>query len=49
MDEQRRLKERKAAEKMARRAEINRKIAKEKKKRKIDNDKQLSLFDDFNA
>ena len=49
MDEQRRLKERKAAEKKARRAEINRKIAKEKKKRKIDNDKQLSLFDDFNA
>ncbi len=49
MDEQRRLKERKAAEKKARRAEINRKIAQEKKKRKIDNDKQLSLFDDFNA
>jgi hypothetical protein len=49
MDEQRRLKERKAAEKKARRAEINRKIAQEKKKRKIDNDKQLSLFDDFHA
>ena len=49
MDEQRRLKERKAAEKKARRTEINRKIAEEKKKRKIENDKQLSLFDDFNA
>jgi hypothetical protein len=49
MDEQRRLKERKAAEKKARRAEINHKIAEEKKKRKIEDDKQLSLFDDFNA
>ncbi|MGB6010805.1 MAG: DUF6398 domain-containing protein [Desulfobacterales bacterium] len=49
MDEQRRLKERKAAEKKARRAEINRKIAEEKKKRKIENDKQLSLFDNFNV
>jgi hypothetical protein len=49
MDEQRRLKERKAAEKKARRAEVNRKIAEEKKKRKIENDKQLNLFDDFNA
>ncbi|MFC1815952.1 DUF6398 domain-containing protein [Thermodesulfobacteriota bacterium] len=49
MDEQRRLKERQAAEKKARRAEINRKIAEEKKKRKIENDKQLSLFDDFSS
>lgn len=49
MDEQRRLKERKAAEKKARRAEINRKIAEEKKKKKIENDKQFSLFDDFNV
>ncbi len=49
MDEQRRIQERKAAEKKARRAEINRKIAEDKKKKKIENDKQLSLFDDFNA
>ena len=49
MDEQRRRKERKTAEKKARRAEINRKIAEEKKKRKIENDRQLSLFDDFNV
>ena len=49
MDEQRRIQERKAAEKKARRAEINRKIAEEKKKKKKENDKQLSLFDDFNA
>ena len=49
MDEQRRLQERKAAEKKARRVEINRKIAEEKKKKKKENDKQLSLFDDFNA
>jgi len=45
LDEQRRLKEQKTAEKKARRAEINRKIAEEKKKRKIENDKQLKLFD----
>ena len=49
MDERRRLQERKAAEKKARRVEINRKIAEEKKKKKKENDKQLSLFDDFNA
>ncbi len=49
MAEQQRIKERKAAEKKARRAEINRKIAEDKKKKKIANDKQLSLFDDFNA
>jgi len=45
MDEQQRLKERKAAEKKARRTEINRKIAEDKKKKKEDQDKQLSLFD----
>lgn len=49
MAEQQRIKERKAAEKKARRAEINRKIAEDKKKKEIANDKQLSLFDDFNA
>jgi len=49
MDEQRRLKERKAVEKKARRTEINRKIAEEKKKRKIENDKQLSLFGKSNV
>ena len=43
MAEQERLKERKAAEKKARRAEINQEIAKDKKK---DQDGQLSLFDD---
>ncbi len=45
MAEQQRLKERKAAEKKARRAEINRKIAEDKKKKKKENDKQLKLFD----
>ncbi len=40
---QERLKEQKAAEKKARRAEINRKIAKDKRK---EQDGQLSLFDD---
>ncbi|MGD9229237.1 MAG: DUF6398 domain-containing protein [Desulfobacterales bacterium] len=45
MVEQQRLKERKAAEKKARRAEINRKIAEDKKKKKKENDKQLKLFD----
>ena len=45
MAEQQRLKERKAAEKKARRAEINRKIAEDKKKKKKANDKQLKLFD----
>jgi Domain of unknown function (DUF6398) len=44
MAEQERLKERKAAEKKARRAEINRKIAEDKKKKK-EQDGQLSLFD----
>jgi hypothetical protein len=37
------------SEKKVRRAEINRKIAEDKKKKKIANDKQLSFFDDFNA
>jgi len=45
MAEQQRLKERKAAEKKARRAEINRKIAEDKKKKKKEQDKQLKLFD----
>jgi hypothetical protein len=43
--EQQRLKERKAAEKKARRTEINRKIAEDKKKKKKERDKQLKLFD----
>ncbi len=43
MAEQKRLKERKAEEEKARRAEINRKIARDKGK---DQDGQLSLFDD---
>jgi len=45
MAEQQRLKEQKAAEKRARRTEINRKIAEDKKKRKKEQDRQLSLFD----
>ena len=45
MAEQQRLKERKAAEKKARRTEINRKIAEDKKKKKKEQDKQLKLFD----
>lgn len=45
MAEQQRLKERKAAEKKAKRAEINRKIAEDKKKKKKEQDKQLKLFD----
>ena len=45
MAERQRLKERKDAEKKARRTEINRKIAENKKKKKKDNDKQLKLFD----
>jgi hypothetical protein len=46
MTEQQRFKERQIAEKRARRAEINRKIAEEDKKRKKkENDKQLGLFD----
>jgi len=46
MAEQQRFKEREIAEKRARRAEINRKIAEEDKKRKKkENDKQLGLFD----
>ncbi len=44
--EQKRLKERKAAKKKARRTEINRKIAEDKKKKK-EQDRQLSLFDNF--
>lgn len=47
MAEQQRLKERKAAEKKARRTEINRKIDEDKKKKKKEQDKQLSLFDGF--
>ena len=45
MVEQQRLKEREIAEKKARRAEINRKIAEDKKRKKKENDKQLGLFD----
>jgi len=45
MVERRRLKEQKALEKKARRAEINRKIAEDKKKKKKDQEKQLGLFD----
>ena len=45
MAEQQRLKEREIAEKKARRAEINRKIAEDKKRKKKENDKQLGLFD----
>ena len=45
MAEQQRLKERKAAEKKARRTEIDRKIAEDKKKKKKENHKQLKLFD----
>ena len=45
MAEQQRLKERKAAEKKARRTEINRKIAEDKKKKKKEQDRQLNLFD----
>ncbi|MEA3222183.1 MAG: DUF6398 domain-containing protein [Thermodesulfobacteriota bacterium] len=43
--EQQRLKEREAAEKKARRTEIKRKIAEDKKRKKKEQDKQLSLFD----
>ena len=45
MAEQKCLKEREAVEKKARRAQINRKIAEDKKRKKKDQDKQLSLFD----
>ncbi len=45
MAEQQWLKEREIAEKKARRAEINRKIAEDKKRKKKENDKQLGLFD----
>ena len=45
MAEQQRLKEQKAAEKKARRTEINRKITEDKKKKKKEHDRQLSLFD----
>ena len=47
MAEQECLKEREAAEKKARRTEINRKIAEDKKKKKKEQDKQISLFDGF--
>jgi len=45
MAEQQRFKAREIAEKRARRAEINRKIAEDKKKKKTENEKQLALFD----
>ena len=45
--EQQRLKKREAAEKKARRTEINRKIAEDKKKKENEQDKQISLFDGF--
>jgi hypothetical protein len=44
MAEQQRFKEREIAEKRARRAEINQKIAEDKKKKKKENEKQLGLF-----
>ena len=47
MAEQERLKEREAAEKKARLTGINRKIAEDKKKKKNEQDKQISLFDGF--
>jgi hypothetical protein len=47
MAEQQRLKKREATEKKARRAEINPKIAGDKKKKKKEQDKQLGLFDGF--
>ena len=47
MAEQQRLKEREAAEKRARRDEINRKIAENKKKKEKEHDNQLNLFDEF--
>ena len=47
MLEQRRRKAQEAAKKKARRTEINRKIAEDKKKKKKEQDKQLSLFDNF--
>ena len=45
LEEQERIKEREALEKKARRTEINRKIAEEKKRKK--QEKQLVLFDEF--
>jgi hypothetical protein len=45
LEEQQRIKDRKAREKKARRTEINRKIAEDKRKKK--QDKQLGLFDEF--
>jgi hypothetical protein len=45
MAERQRLKEQEALKKKARRAEINRKIAEDKKKKKKDQEKQLGLFD----
>ena len=45
MAEKQRIKEREAAEKKARRAEINRKIAEDKKKKRREDEKQLVLFD----
>jgi hypothetical protein len=45
MAEKQRIKEREAAEKKARRAEINRKIAEEKKKKRREDEEQLVLFD----
>ena len=47
MAEQKRLKEREAVEKKAQRAEINRKIAEDKKRKKKEQDKQLTMFDGF--
>ena len=45
--EQKRLKEREAVEKKAQRAEINRKIAEDKERKKKEQDKQLTMFDGF--
>ena len=45
IEEKKRLEERKAEEKKARRAEINRKIAEDKRKKKHESKRQLSFFD----
>ena len=47
MAEQQRLKEQEAAEKMARRDGVNRKIAENKQRKEKEHDNQLNLFDEF--
>jgi hypothetical protein len=46
-EDKKKIKEQKALEKKNKRAEINRKIAADKKKKKMENDPQLDLFNDF--